>query len=813
MNSNKHYSYLFFTLLMVLFVSLTHVHAQSTPPITDVLIDGNANVDDTLIRSVSTLKSGNLYNPRDVATSIKQLYRLGLFSDIKIYASEGPTGGVILTISVREYPLLDRIEFKGNDKVKSKDLERENFIFQGQAVSPFRVTLAKEKLLKLYREKGYLLADVDEGIFVTEGTAVLELTIAEGKKVKLGEIFVAGNRSVPDQALANAMKKKSDAEEELFWKEGDLRRERVLDTFEKATEEYRKYGFRSARVTSDSLWYSDDKSKMYMKIGVAEGEKSIMGTLAFEGNTVFTDDQLHSIFALKEGEVFNETKYGESLGKLYETYGELGYLYANPFPQEISRSDSVDVTVSLNEGAPAKVHRINIVGNTKTKDKVIRREMVMKPSQVFRRSSLMRSQRDIFQLNFFQDVVPDIQPLPDGDVDVTMQVQEKPTGTANAGAGFSGLDGLVGTVSVVIPNFRGNGQTANFSTEFGSRRNSVSIGFIEPWLFDTPTSAGIDLFRTERFWFTEFKVREIGTGLSVGRRFRNSYFRINGGYRLTNLEYDDFNNTYFYADAATMTPIYGVIPVSGLIDSTNQITVPANVQLRKDLLANSGVTSSVSNSIVRDSRNLPQFATSGMRHSMQTQVAGLGGDIKFFRQVYTSDFYLPLFSGTSISFKGKFGYTANPFNSRGVPFNERYFPGGISFDGMVRGYGNNSIGPYTTSLLSDGRTVSTRIGGRSMLIYTLEYQIPIVDQRKSTSPVYALGFFEAGNSWDKISQTALSPGDMKKSVGFGIRVVMPLVGVMGFDFGYGFNAPSDPVQARISSRSGWNTHFQLGQQF
>jgi len=813
----RSYLYLFLIAGFIVLMSPSRGGAQSSPPILDVFITDNFNVDDTLIRSVSTIKKGNLYNPREVGDTIKQLYRLGLFSDIKVYA-QAQERGVVVTIAVREYPLLDRIEFKGNDKIKTKELERENFIFPGQAVSPYRVDLAKEKLLKLYREKGYLLAAVQERPLVTEGVAVLELTIDEGKKVVLGAIFVEGNTSVTDKALSKAMQKKAQTEEELFWKEGDLRRERILDTFEKATAELRKHGYRGSRVISDSLWYSEDKSRMYIKIAVNEGDQAIMGALDFEGNTVFTNDELKSIFSLKEGDIFNEEKYDESLSTLYETYGELGYLYANPFPQETSRGDSVDVRVSLNEGTPARVHRINIVGNTKTKDKVIRREMIMKPGQTFRRSDLMRSQRDIFQLNFFQDVVPDLAPLPNGDVDVTFQVQEKPTGTANAGAGYSGLDGLLGTVSVMVPNFMGNGQSVNFSTEFGSRRNSVSVGFVEPWLFDTPTSAGLDLFRTERFWFFEFKVRELGFGINAGRRIRDSYFRINGGYRLSKLQYLSFNGSYFYGGTtqAAKDGITSQIPifeVDAVTSDTTFITIPANVELRKDLLANSGITSSITNSIVRDSRNFPTFSTSGMRHSISTQVAGLGGDIKYVRQKIKSDFYFPLFSGTSVSIKGTLAYTANPFNSRGVPFNERFFPGGISFDGMLRGYGNNSVGPYNSSTRSDGSIASTRIGGRSMLICTLEYQIPVVDQRKSTSPVYGVAFVEAGNAWNKIAQTSLSLKDLKKSAGLGIRIVMPMVGIMGFDFAYGFDSPSDPLQQRTQSRSGWHTHFQLGQMF
>lgn len=760
--------------------------------ISEVNISGARNVDESLIRSVAKLSAGNPFNSTHIADSIRQLYRLGLFSDVRVTgAFQG--NQVALTIEVKEYPLLERIEFIGNEKIKDKTLEKEATIYQGQAVNHYRRQVNREKLLDFYRQKGYLLAEIEDRVLVTGNWAVLEIHIDEGKKVELGEIFAEGNDHLSDKQIQKAVKKKTATEEDYFWKEGDLSRERILDQLAKVEDLYRKHGFREARVVSDSMWFSDSKEKMYMKLVVEEGPRSYVGKIDFEGNTVFTDEQLNTQFLLKEGEVFNEERYKESIGKLYEAYGEEGYLYANPFPREIVRGDTVDLLVSVVENEPAHVHRINIVGNTKTKDKVIRRELVVKPGQVFKRSALMRSQREIFQLNFFQDVIPNIHPLQNGDVDVSFQVQEKPTGTANAGAGFSGLDGLVGTLSLNIPNFLGNGQTVNLGWEFGARRNSISMGFVEPWLFDTPTSLGIDLFRTVRFWFGEFRIRNTGFGLTLGRRIRNSYFRISGGYRLSNLKYTDFIGSYFP-------------------DGDNPD--PNRIQQREDLIASSGLTSSVSNAIIRDSRDFPQFATRGTRHSVSTIMAGLGGDVKYLKQVYTSDWYFPLFLGTSFSLKSKFAYVHNPFNSRLIPFDERYFPGGVSFDGMIRGYSNVSVGPYAVLLDQNNNILATnRLGGKSMLIFTLEYQIPIVHQRKSTSPVYAIAFADAGNAWLKINQTSAHPGDLKKSVGFGIRVAMPLLGLMGFDFGYGFDPPADPFFAQRQKRSGWNTHFQLGQTF
>ncbi|MBM3262958.1 MAG: outer membrane protein assembly factor BamA [candidate division Zixibacteria bacterium] len=765
--------------------------AQQAPIVSDVIIEGQVNVEETLIRSQMTLKKGNVFNPRDVSTTIRELYKLGLFQDVRVYGrSQGSTA--VLTVSLKEYPFLDRIEFKGNKKWKAKHLERIAEIYQGQAVSPLRRKQVIERLTKEYNKNGYLLAEVEDRVLIDRNKAVLELTIHEGKKVKLGEIYIEGNYALTDKKLAKALRKKDRTEEKEFWKEGDLRRERLMDQFEKVAKEYRKNGFRDVRVVGDSLWYSENRQRIFLMVKVEEGRRYYLGDVSFEGNTVLKNDQLKELLKVETGKALDEEKYQESVSKIYEAYGEMGYLYATPLARETAANDSVvNVQFAVNEGIPAKVHRIDIIGNTKTKDKVIRREMVMKPGQIFRRSELMRSQREIFQLNFFQDVQPDIAPLPNGDVDVAMTVQEKPTGTANAGAGFSGLDGLVGTISVVVPNFLGNGQTLNFAVDYGQRRKSFSTGFIEPWLFDNPTSAGVDLFWTERRWFQGFNLIEKGFGFSAGRRFRNSYYRVNSNYRFFHQGYREFDEAFTPGKPGAQEDL---------------------IRLRQNAEANSGLTSQLGTSFMRDSRDFPQFATRGSRNWVQNNLAGLGGKVKYFKQVLNTEWYLPTGFGTSLSLRGKYGYVINPFNNREVPLYERFFPGGVSFDGSIRGYGNNTIGPYTTIADISGLN-SLNDGGRSMAILTLEYTIPIVDQRKSPQPVYGLVFVEAGNAWRSPSSTTFNLKHLKKSAGFGIRVMMPLVGLIGFDFAYGFDRSSDPLLARIQKRSGWNTHFQLGQFF
>ena len=341
---------------------------QQQPLIGSILIEGHANVDEPLIQSMIALKVGNPYNPRDGATTIKQLYRLGLFEDIRIYVGMA-ANGLVVTVNVKEYPLLDRIEFNGNKKLKDDELDRLSGIFQGQALSPFRKKSVEDNLTQAYYEKGYLLVTIDIRVLVERNNAIMRVEIEEGEKVKLGEIFVENNTSVEEKLLQKAFREKSDTEEEHFWKEGDLRRERLLDQFEKIVQEYRKYGFRDAKVVEDTLWFSDDRKRMYLKIKINEGKKYYLGEVNFEGNTKFTSDQLSSLIKIDTGRPFNEEEYQESISTIYEAYGELGYLYATPVARETAVNDStINLNFAVNEGEPAKVHRIDILGNTKTKE-------------------------------------------------------------------------------------------------------------------------------------------------------------------------------------------------------------------------------------------------------------------------------------------------------------------------------------------------------------------------------------------------------------------------------------------------------------
>mgnify|MGYP001170523503 CR=1 FL=1 len=377
--------------------------------------------------------------------------------------------------------------------------------------------------------------------------------------------------------------------------------------------------------------------------------------------------------------------------------------------------------------------------------------------------------REVQQLNFFSNVEPDIKPRPDtSQVDVIFKVEEKSTGTASVGAGYSERDKLVGTIALQIPNFRGNGQQLNFQWEFGTRRETFRIGFTEPWFRNTPTSLSGSLFRdTQRFSaFTanNFDQRAQGGAVRIGRRLRwVDYSRVSVGFRLEEVKFINF------ADSSQI--------------ENRQASLTDNV------------TSSVSATFNRDSRDLPLFATSGSVFTYTPALAGgfLGGNRDFHKHDIAGSFYFPLFWRFALNLRTQIGLAAG-YGSAPIPFNELYTPGGVSiFDGtMLRGYDDQSVGPHNTG---------GQFGGVAQMMFNAEISLPIVPQQ-----FYGLLFADAGNAWADLSE--ISMFDLRRSVGFGIRIVAPVVGIMGFDFAWGID------RNRVDGgRTQMMTHFQFGPQF
>jgi outer membrane protein insertion porin family len=770
---SKHKITLIFIFLLLLSFSLSYSQELT---ITSVDVEGNLTVDKSLIINMSGLSVGAKLDLSLIQDVIQKIYAMGYFSDVQIKGEETPDGEKILIV-VREYPKLKTVEFSGNKKIKAQDLKEKLKIAVGGLISPSKVKEEMENIKSLYDDKGYLRAIVSSQVIQTEtpGEVILKFNIEEGKKVKIKRIYVGGNLALADKKIKKQMKNKEDS----FFRSGEFKPEKFEEDKEKIVEFYKKEGYLDAEVVSDSIWYDPSFKDMFIKLSLFEGERYSFGQVRWEGNKLFSEDKLKSYVRFKEGQIYNQEKYEKTLQDLYSLYMEEGYIYARILDNITTKSNAVNINYQISEGVPANINKINIEGNTKTKEKVIRRELSVKPSQRFRRSLLMRSVRDVMYLNYFANVVPDYQVLDNGDIDLVLKIEEKPTGQMSVGAGYSESDKLVGTIGLGTPNLFGNGQTLQLSWDFGKTKQSIQLSFTEPWFRDTHTSVGVDIYNVNRTWYDNYFTEERkGFDLRLGRRLSwpDNYFSLFARYRLEDVRYYDF---------LTETDSTGEHIASSL-KYLSDIDWPQR-------------TSSIDFTITRDSRDLSQFATTGSVLSWNSEFAGgvLGGDWSYHKHVFQAGRYLKTFWKFVLVGKAKFGIIDALGKNGSLPYSERFSPGGVDPDGVIRGYSDGTVGPKDEE--------GSLLRGRSEVVYNLEYQFPVVEQQ-----IYGLLFADMGGAWlsGKAAQP-LSFRNLYKSLGFGVRIMVPSVGLIGFDMGYGFDYPNP--QHRTHGE--WKPHFNLGTTF
>ena len=497
-------------------------------------------------------------------------------------------------------------------------------------------------------------------------------------------------------------------------------------------------------------------SDIIVHIDVTEGRRYYMGGLHFTGNEVQSDAMLGYVFRLDSGAVFDQYVYEASRKALLDSYREDGYLFDQFDEERTFENDSVvNLTYKMNEGLPAQIHKVHVRGNTKTNEKVIRREVRLYPGDTYRQSALERSFRDIMQLNYFDMVVPDIKVVGEQEVDLDFAVQEKQAGTGqfSLGVSYSESDGFVGTASISIPNCcMGDGQQAALNLEYGADKKSATISFTEPWFLDKPITLGASL--SYSWWnmedYGDPDITRYGGSIFAGKRLK-------------------WPDDYFY----------GQIGYSWLMNDQGP-------NIANSYVVYTGIESAFNFRIQRDDKNLPQFPTDGSRYVLDVQWANaaFGSDFEFVKADLSIKWWFPLFRDRlSIALTNEYGVI---FGDK-LQHRTLYRMGGVlGYDGMLRGYGSGSIG-------------NSRLG-RSYQYIGAELQLGLVPQTFYLLPF----FFDAGNVFgeridtnnriDKPKKNPLSewdPTTLKKDIGFGFRVVVPMLGIIGFDFAW----PLDPGEA------------------
>jgi outer membrane protein insertion porin family len=477
--------------------------------------------------------------------------------------------------------------------------------------------------------------------------------------------------------------------------------------------------------------------------------------------------------------VFKEDEYLETLSNLQQVYADRGYIYITVEPQREIREHVIDVAFTFSEGRPAKIHDIRLGGNVKTHDKVILREMRIFPGDTFSNSRIEATLRDIFQTGFFEDIQPDIRPVPNGDVDMVIKVKEKQTGQFMFGMAYSAETSLSGFIQVAETNFRGRGQNIGVTWQFGSRQRYVDLSFTEPWFMGTPTLVGADIFDRYQYSYDDFYESRIrGFSVRLGRRIPGTrYSNVGLRYELSETRLSNFSPTY----------------VRYLDDLEASLGTSDLEWQRLDEVDWPQTKSSVRISLNRNSTDNPFFPTSGSKTSYSLELAGgpFGGEIDFQEHMLSHSYYQRLPGKLALHLRGFFGLIHGLESPDKVPEWERYRLGG-NRRFPLRGYKDLEVVPAGNPDF---------IGGRFFSIFNTEILYPL------TRAVQLLTFLDMGNVWNSFSEADL--GYLRKGAGFGLRVEVPMMGTIGFDYGYGF----DRYDALGNRNPRWEPHFTIGSFF
>ncbi len=762
-------------ILIVLLLMSTSAVAQTGPPvnITEIEVVGALTVGSRQVLAWSKLESGKPLTSDLVASGIRNLFATQKFSDVFIYRQDVPDG-VRLIINLQEFPRIRSVNFAGNKKIKEGDLRAEFTVHVGQFSNPAVVRRELQPLRELYYEKGYYNVAIhrDSSRVDANNMEDLIVTVIEGDKVKVQSITFEGNEHLDDGDLRSAMKQGTKG----FLKSGTFKKAQFEEDQELIVSRARNEGFLDAAITDVQLNFREEEpDKLDIVISVTEGEQYYIGDIHWSGNTVFDDIAVADLIWLNKGDVFKEDQYLEALANLQQVYADRGYIYITVEPER----DIVDQTVNVNftfiEGQPAKIHDIQLSGNTKTYDKVILREMRTFPGDTFSNTRIQSTLRDIFQTGFFEDVQPDIRPVDNGDVDMILKLKEKQTGQFMFGMAYSAETSLSGFIQVAETNFQGKGQNIGLTWQFGSRRRYVDLSFTEPWFMGTPTLIGADLFDRYQYNLDDFyESRVKGFSLRLGRRIPGTRFsRVGLRYELSETKLSEFSQSYqAYVD--DLENSLG----SNDLDWTplTQIDWP---QLK----------SSVRVSFNRNSTDNPFFPTAGSKSSYSLEVAGgpLGGEIQFQEHVLSHSTYQRLPGGFALHMRGFFGL----LNGSSVPDWERYRLGG-NRRYPLRGYKDLEVVPQGNPSF---------IGGTYFTILNAEVLYPL------TKAVQLLSFLDMGDVWNSFSEADMA--SLRKGAGFGIRVEVPMMGTIGFDYGYGF----DREDFLGNKDPRWEPHFNIGNFF
>ncbi len=831
-------------------------------------VTGLQSYNEQTVKTYTGLREGQpITVPGDqISDIIKKLWGLDLFSDVTFYIERVEGEEIFLELNIQERPSLNNVTFYGIPKRKISDIADDTDLKKGKKITESLIANTKNFLENKYRKQGFLNAQVTiaTSVDTSETNARnMVINIDKGNRVKIQDIIFEGNEKLSGAKLRRTMKNTKEKRFGRFWKKSKYIEDDYEEDLKSLIDKYAENGYRDARVLSDTIerLSNDD---INIRIQVEEGDKYYFGEVDFVGNTVYTDRQLSQVLGIKKGDTYNgvllrkriadETKPdGDDLTNLYQNNG---YLFSQINPVEVSaENDTIDFEIRIIEGKETFLDRVNVSGNNKTNDHVIYRDIRTKPGQRYSKDDIIRTIRELGQLGFFdpEQIKPEIEnPNPnEGTVDLKFDLVESGASQIELQGGYGG-GGFIGTLGLSFNNFSiqnlfngeayapvpmGDGQSFALRLQASRTFRVYSLSFAEPWLGGRkPVRFSLSLSRTQQFLASfnssgrievdkdqQFSITGISAGLAKRVQWPDDFFVISHAlsyqiYDFQNYRTGLFNfgngrsNSLAYTIGITRNssgpgpifPLYG-----SNIELSGKFTPPYSFFSDKDFGALKAEGEEIVQQQLQDAQ-LGQASDPALQQRLEEIDQERFRWLEYYKVKFKADWYTRIVDKLVLRTNAEFGFLGNYNPDVGkVPF-ERFFLGGdglgrnFTLDGretiQLRGYENNSLTPVDP-------LTQNQEGGIVYNKYSMELRYPLT--LKPTASIYTLIFAEAGNSFNNFQE--FNPFQIKRSAGVGLRIFMPAFGLLGIDFGYGFDDDLRPDSN--PGPSGWQTHFIIGQQF
>ena len=786
--------------LLSIIIIIGFVLSQDTLRVNQTSVQGNIRLSDSEIYGISNIYPGMRIVSNEIKEGIDRLWNLNRFNDVQVILESEDAFGINIIIKVEEAPLLNEIIINGNKKIKDKKIIEISELELGQILTSKDIFDAKKKITDKYKDKRFYNIEIQDSVIESElnYTKNLIFNIKEGKKVKINKIIINGSDSIKSKKLKRIMKNNKEGKWYTPWtgkfKSSEIESDKLLlKTF------YNNKGYKDYYCLDHELQLNGNSLNIIYNI--YEGPEYHYRDIKWVGNEIFNDSTLTKALNISAGDLYHHDRFQYSLFQnVSSLYMDKGYLNLN-LQHNFNHigKDSIDIIFNIEENNIVKVRKVVIKGNDKTNENVIRREINIYPGDIFNRSKFIDVRTKIMLLNFFENVMPDINSINSEEVDLIIDVSEKGVGQANFSMGWNKIQGFNGGGGFQLPNFLGKGQTISLNYNRGLSNNSgfndsgnqavgvaqsFSISFFEPAVYDTPNMIGLSFSYYENPGSRTISGLDINSGsmsISFGRRklkWPDDRFKITWVFTKSFKRYSSY----------TESSIYGSFPYVSSID--------INYLNDKYTFESEGV--SLSQILKRRSLNHPEFPTKGSDFTWDLTYSGgkLGGIEDYIKNTFKFNWFIPISEIMTIGSIFKFGDITKTSDYSIIPPQKYFVMGGsgIPYGETLRGYPENSVGPYYYEN-------NYPVGGKLLTRYSLEYRVLF-----SKSPtMYAFMFADAGNVWSGFN--TIDPFKLKRSAGFGIRVFMPMLGLIGYDIGYGF----DPSSYGDSNAPwGWDHHLIFG---